>query len=334
MPPGRAPVPSTGGWHFVDWGCEFLGTALLLLGGLSAVVLDFGAGSPVARVLPSHSLRLLLTGTLFGSCGALVTISPLGRRSGAHLNPAVTLAFWCHRHLRLPDLFGYVVSQAVGALVGTVAVRLLWGHAAVSVRDGLTMPGHGFGPLAAAGLEAIMTAGLVLTIFVFVSSPRTAHWTPLAVTALIAVARLARCPLHRQQPQPGTQPGSRRRLSLLHRLLGLRRRPPLWGSPRGGRLGVDSAPDAHGQALPRRALPQHLRLCPAGSAVVAAESSGTKGSLPPEGAASGHRSENFLHDLQIRLGMEKGESGDRLAFPGRRRHEGDLIVEQPVDHDR
>jgi len=171
----------------VDWGCELLGTALLLLGGLSAVVLDFGAGSPIARAVPSHSLRLLLTGTLFGGCGALVTISPLGRRSGAHLNPAVTLAFWCHRHLRLPDLFGYVLSQAAGALAGTFAVQALWGHRASSVRDGLTFPGDGFGPLAATGLEAAMTALLVLTIFVFVSSPRTAHWTPLAATAVIAV---------------------------------------------------------------------------------------------------------------------------------------------------
>jgi aquaporin Z len=130
---------------------------------------------------------LLLTGTLFASCGALVTISPLGRRSGAHLNPAVTLAFWCHRHLRLPDLLGYVLSQATGAVAGTFAVHVLWGRRATSVRDGLTLPGHGLGPLGAAGLEAAMTALLVLTIFVFVSSRWTAHWTPLAVAAVIAV---------------------------------------------------------------------------------------------------------------------------------------------------
>ena len=199
MPPGRVPVPSEaashtpsphpaeGGWHGAEWGCELLGTALLLLGGLSAVVLDFGVGSPVARALPSHSLRLLLTGSLFASCGALVTISPLGRRSGAHLNPAVTLAFWCRGHVRLPDLFGYVVSQAVGAVTGAFAVHLLWGRRATSVRDGLTLPGHGLGSLGATGLEAAMTALLVLTIFAFVSSRRTAHWTPLAVAAIIAV---------------------------------------------------------------------------------------------------------------------------------------------------
>ena len=199
MPPGRVPVPSEaashtpsphpaeGGWHGAEWGCELLGTALLLVGGLSAVVLDFGVGSPVARALPSHSLRLLLTGTLFASCGALVTISSLGRRSGAHLNPAVPLAFWCRGHVRLPDLFGYAASQAVGAITGAFAVHVLWGRRATSVRDGLTTPGHGLGPLAASGFEAAMTALLVLTIFAFVSSRRTVHWTPLAVAAVIAV---------------------------------------------------------------------------------------------------------------------------------------------------
>jgi aquaporin Z len=171
----------------VDWACELIGTALLLLGGLSAVVLDFGAASPVARAVPSHSLRLLITGTLFATCGALVTISPLGRRSGAHLNPAVTLAFWCHGHLRLQDLFGYPVSQAAGGVAGAFAVRLLWGRRATSVSDGLTLPGHGLGPLAAAGLEAAMTALLVLTIFTFVSSRRTARWTPLAAAAVVAL---------------------------------------------------------------------------------------------------------------------------------------------------
>jgi aquaporin Z len=171
----------------VEWGCELLGTALLLLGGLSAVVLDFGVGSSVALAVPSHSLRLLITGTLFASCGALVTISPLGRRSGAHLNPAVTLAFWSRGHLRAQDLFGYVASQAAGAVVGAFAVRALWGHRATSVNDGLTLPGRGLGPLGAAGLEAAMTMLFVLTIFAFVSSRRTVHWTPLAVAVVIAL---------------------------------------------------------------------------------------------------------------------------------------------------
>jgi aquaporin Z len=159
---------------------------ILVLGGLSAVVLDFGAGSPVAPLIRSHSARLLLTGLMFAGCGSLVAISPLGRRSGAHLNPSVTLAFWCQRHLKATDVAGYVIAQCLGAIAGAPVLRLLWGKRAASVDYGLTKPGHGLGPWQASGVEALMTAILVLTIFWFLSSTRTAHWTPLAVWIVVA----------------------------------------------------------------------------------------------------------------------------------------------------
>lgn len=160
---------------------------VLVLGGLSAVVLDFGSGSPLAPILPSHSARLLVTGLLFAGCGSLVAISPPGRRSGAHLNPAVTLAFWCERHLHPHDLAGYITGQSIGAILGAALLRLAWEGRAASVRYGLTSPGHGLTALEAAGVEAAMTAILVLTIFLFVSSTRTVRWTPLAVWIVVAV---------------------------------------------------------------------------------------------------------------------------------------------------
>lgn len=171
----------------MEWGCELVGTALLLLGGLSAVVADFSTGSVIVRLVPSHSLRLLLTGSLFATCGALVTISPLGRRSGAHLNPAVTFAFWCRRHLHHHDLVGYTLAQTAGALLGALGVQAIWGHSAMTVNDGLTLPQKGLGDLTAAGIEAGMTALLIVTIFAFVSSSSTSRWTPLAVALLIAL---------------------------------------------------------------------------------------------------------------------------------------------------
>jgi aquaporin Z len=181
-----ASASPVGGWHWTEWSCELAGTAVLLLGGLSAICLDFGTGV-VASVLPDHSARLLLTGLLFSGTGALVTISPVGRRSGAHLNPAVTLAFWCSRRVHRHDLAGYVVAQCLGALIGTAAVKLLWRSIATTVKLGVTQPGHGIGALGAAELEAVMTALLVGTILLMVSSKATAPWTPLAVWLVVAV---------------------------------------------------------------------------------------------------------------------------------------------------
>jgi aquaporin Z len=72
---------------------ELVGTALLVLVGLSLVIVMFGAGSPILRILPNEGLRRLITGFLFGTTGALIAISPVGKVSGAHINPVVTLGF-------------------------------------------------------------------------------------------------------------------------------------------------------------------------------------------------------------------------------------------------
>lgn len=138
-------------------------------------------------MIPSASLRLLLTGALFAGTGSLIALSPLGRRSGAHLNPAVTLAFWVNRHVHPHDLAGYLTAQLAGGLLGAAAVDALWGQWAASVGNGVTAPGRGLSALAAAGIEAAMTAVLILVIFGFVSARATARWTPLAVWVLVTV---------------------------------------------------------------------------------------------------------------------------------------------------
>jgi aquaporin Z len=120
---------------------ELLGTAILLVVGLSAVSLDFGSSSPVRTAVPSATLRRLITGTVFAGGGAAVVYSILGRISGGHLNPAVTLAFLRLGKIKPRLATGYVVAQAGGAILGAVAVRLLWGDLARSVDDGATVPG-------------------------------------------------------------------------------------------------------------------------------------------------------------------------------------------------
>jgi hypothetical protein len=56
MTAGLDRAPARGGWHWGPWLCEFVGTALLLGGGLSAVFLDFGQGSPVAAHVASTTM--------------------------------------------------------------------------------------------------------------------------------------------------------------------------------------------------------------------------------------------------------------------------------------
>ncbi len=185
-PPALASPPEEG-WHPLEWAAELLGTFALVLGGLSAVCLDFGSGSPIPRLIPSASLRLLLTGLLFAGTGSLVAISPLGRRSGAHLNPCVTLAFWVSGHVSRSDLLGYITAQLAGALLGALALALAWGRVAASLKDGLTQPQPGVGTPQAIAIEALMTAVLVLTLFTFTSFRRLVRLTPLGLWVVIAL---------------------------------------------------------------------------------------------------------------------------------------------------
>jgi aquaporin Z len=172
--------------HWPEYGAELLGTTLLVFVGLSAVVFDFGTGLPMSGWIPDHSTRLLITGLIFAGSGSLVAISPFGKLSGAHINPSVSLAFWAQGKMHIHDLFGYMLAQFLGATIGETLLVLLWRSYGASVNNGMTLPGVGY-PLWLVFLaEAVMTFLLVLLIFVFVSSHRLMHWTPLMNWLLVA----------------------------------------------------------------------------------------------------------------------------------------------------
>jgi aquaporin Z len=172
--------------HLPEYGAEFLGTACLVFFGLSAVVFDFGQGLPMAQWIPDHSMRLLITGLCFAGTGSLVAISPLGRLSGGHINPSVSLAFWLHGKMRFGDFVGYVVAQMLGGMVGAVALAAAWRHYAASVQNGMTAPGAGWALWEVFDWEVAMTALMVFMIFFFVSSRRLMRWTPMMNWLLVA----------------------------------------------------------------------------------------------------------------------------------------------------
>ncbi len=119
---------------------EMIGMAALLFVGLSLVIFMFGDGSPAAAWIPSSRLRQIITGFLFGSTGGLIAISNVGKESGAHVNPAVTLAFWIARKIETRIAIGYVLAQLIGAAIGCVPL-LAWGAMGRSIAFGATMPG-------------------------------------------------------------------------------------------------------------------------------------------------------------------------------------------------
>jgi aquaporin Z len=168
-----------------EYAAEFVGTALLLLVGLSAVCADFATGSPVVGAIPDSNLRRLITGIIFAGTATAIVYSPLGRRSGGHINPAVTLAF-----LRLgkisPRSAGiYIVVQLAGALTGAALVVAIWRGWATSVSVGATVPKDG-GAAAAVAAEVAVTFLLVSLILNFVDRRRLMPFTAAAAGILVA----------------------------------------------------------------------------------------------------------------------------------------------------
>lgn len=168
------------------FGAEVIGTALLIAVGLSVVIVEFGDGSPVARLLPSAAWRRAVTGFLFGITGALIALSPLGKESGAHINPVVTLGFWLIGRLKARHVIGYVLSQLAGATIGA-APLLAWGAMGRSVTYGATLPGAAYGAAWAMVGEAGTTFALIFGLFFFLRRRRLRRFTPALFPPLYAV---------------------------------------------------------------------------------------------------------------------------------------------------
>ena len=178
------------GSHFKEYASEFAGTAFLLFCVVGAVALTFDPASPLLRWLPSLYLRLALIGIALGGASWLVALSPPGRLSGAHLDPAVSAGFWLLGKMHKRDLAGYITAQMAGAVFGTYLGRLAFGAAAQSVKIGSLHPGPHVSFWETVGGELAATFVLTLTIYTSVSFPKTARWTPgislVVLTLLIA----------------------------------------------------------------------------------------------------------------------------------------------------
>ena len=172
---------------------EFIGTGLLVLIGLSIVIFNWGEGSITARYIPSAPARRLLSGFLFGCTGCIISLSPVGKISGAHINPAVSYAFWLRGKMRTKVMLGYVISQMLGAVAGCLPL-LFWGKQGASVNYGNTIPGQA-GVFAAYAGETITTMMLIIVVFFFVGNKALRNYTPYAMPLLYCLMVWAEAPL-------------------------------------------------------------------------------------------------------------------------------------------
>ena len=128
---------------------EFLGTAALVFAGTGAIVINDVSGGAITHVGVAMTFGLIV----------LAMIYTLGDISGAHLNPAVTLAFWRARRFEGARVLPYIGSQLGGALLASGLLRALF---PTHVTLGATLPA---GSAAQSFiLETVLTALLMFVI--------------------------------------------------------------------------------------------------------------------------------------------------------------------------
>jgi aquaporin Z len=166
----------------------------MLFIGVSAVALMWGQGSPVPAIDPPI-LRRFITGLLFAAGATAVVYSPLGQRSGGHINPAVTLAFWVLGKVAGRDVVPYIVAQTLGAFAGVALAAAVCGDMARSIQLAATLPGEGWTWASALTAELAATFALVFLIFVCVNKPAVAARTGLIAGSLVVALVTIEAPI-------------------------------------------------------------------------------------------------------------------------------------------
>jgi aquaporin Z len=158
--------------------------------------------SPVRQAIADPTLRRVPMGLAMGLTAIALVYSPLGQRSGAHLNPALTSAFYRLGKVAPADHAFYCVAQFVGGLAGLMLAALLLGdrlgHPAVSYVA--TRPGAA-GPLAAF-LAEVVIAFILMTVVLVVSNSARSRYTGLAAGALVATYIVVEAPLSGMSMNP------------------------------------------------------------------------------------------------------------------------------------
>jgi len=166
---------------------EFAGTFALVFFGCGAIANGIGSAS---------------TALAFGLVIA-VMVYALGHISGAHLNPAVSVAFALGRHFPWPRVVSYVSAQLLGAIAGALALRVTLGP---SVSLGVTQPSGSWGQ--AASWEALMTFFLVIVITAVATDTRAVgEAAALAIGGTVALCALVGGPISGASMNPARSIG-------------------------------------------------------------------------------------------------------------------------------
>lgn len=173
--------------HWPEYLIEAAGLAAFMFSACLFTALLEHPASPLRAAVPEPGLRRLLMGLAMGSTAVAIIYSPWGQRSGAHINPSVTLAYLRLGRVPAADAAFYVAAQFAGGLAGTLLAGAILGGllSDPAVAFAATVPGA-HGAAVAFAAEAAISFLLMLTVLTVSSRPHAARRTGLVAGALVA----------------------------------------------------------------------------------------------------------------------------------------------------
>jgi aquaporin Z len=174
---------------------EAVGTFFLVLVAAGAGVVDVVSHGQVGRAGAEAGPGIMV----------IALIYTIGETSGAHINPAVTVAFAARGHFPWHRVPGYLLAQVCGAVAAAGLLRLMFGTAG---RLGGTLPGRGIPAWVTLVMEIVLTVGLMTVILGTACGSRiVGHNAAIAVGGYVVLAGLWASPVSGASMNPARSLG-------------------------------------------------------------------------------------------------------------------------------
>jgi aquaporin Z len=151
--------------------------------------------------VPGEFVRRLAGGIAMGLTAVTIICSPFGKRSGAHMNPAVTLTFWTLNKIAGYDAIFYIAAQILGGLAGVVTAALIAGPALAKVDYVDTSPGPA-GVWIAFVAEFAISCLMMSAVLRVSNSRRWSRYMPIVAGCLVAAFITFESPLSGMSMNP------------------------------------------------------------------------------------------------------------------------------------
>jgi aquaporin Z len=206
-------------FHWPEYVMELIEMGLYLFFTCIFATLLQHPASPIRHLLPNSIVRRAAFGISVGASIVAIILTPWGKQSGGHLNPAMTFTFYRLGKVEFWDAIFYGVAQFAGAIAGVVIASslLLGAPGNPTIRYAATLPGV-YGAGVAFIAEVVISFALMLTVLFASNHNVLSRYTPYLVGALYAIFITLETPLSGMSMNPARTFGSAFRNRYWHAL--------------------------------------------------------------------------------------------------------------------